>query len=145
MGSASGRYVRLVREDGRALPLRVRRCDTFLCRLRGLTFRRSLGADEGLLFLEPTESRLGTAIHMLFVFFPIGVAWMDGKGTVVDLTVARPFRPFYAPQAAARSFLEGPPALVDWLRVGERLQVVPDAAAATDAATVRDAGDGAAA
>ncbi|MGC9523503.1 MAG: DUF192 domain-containing protein [Anaerolineae bacterium] len=138
--AARGRHVRLIREDGSALPLHVRRCDTFLCRLRGLTFRRSLGDGEGLLFLEPTESRLGTAIHMLFVFFPIGVAWMDGTGKVVDLTVARPFRPFYAPQAPARSFLEGPPSLVDWLRVGERLQVVPETVAAA-----KDAGDGGAA
>ena len=121
--AARGRYVRLVDEQGQALPLRVRRCDTFACRLRGLTFRLRLGEDEGLLFVEPRESRLGTAIHMAFVFFRIGVVWMDGAGTVVDKVVARPFRPFYAPRAPARTFLEGPPALVSWVEVGERYAI----------------------
>jgi uncharacterized protein len=117
------RHVRLMGNDGRALPLRIRRCDTFLCRLRGLTFRRRLGEDEGLLFVEPRESRLGTAIHMAFVFFPIGVVWLDREGTVVDKTVALPFRPFYAPRAPAQTFLEGPPALVSWVKVGERFDI----------------------
>lgn len=120
---ARRRYVRLVGADGGVLPLHVRLCDTFACRLRGLTFRRRLGEDEGLLFVEPRESRLGTAIHMAFVFFPIGVIWLDREGIVVDKVVARPFRPYYAPQAPAQVFLEGPPALVSWVEVGERYLV----------------------
>ncbi|MGC9349047.1 MAG: DUF192 domain-containing protein, partial [Anaerolineae bacterium] len=103
--------------------LRVRRCDTFVCRLRGLTFRRELPEGEGLLFVEPRESRLGTAIHMLFVFFPIGVVWLNAEGIVVDRVVAYPFRPFYAPSAPASYFLEGPPALVDWVSEGEKLRL----------------------
>ena len=121
--ASRGHGVRLVDEHGQALPLRVRRCDTFGCRLRGLTFRLRLAEDEGLLFVEPRESRLGTAIHMAFVFFRIGVVWLDGEGTVVDKVVARPFRPFYAPQAPACYFLEGPPALVSWVEVGERYTI----------------------
>jgi len=113
--------VTICHQDGTALPLRVRRCDTFLCRLRGLTFRRSLPADEGLLFVERAESRVGTAIHMFFVFFDIGVVWLAADGTVVDAQLARPFRPYYAPRAPARYYLEGPPALLTWVSVGERL------------------------
>lgn len=120
-----GAYAHVQRSDGTVLPLRVRRCDTFLCRLRGLTFRRSLAADEGLLFVETSESRLGAAIHMLFVFFPIGVVWLDSTRRVVDATVARPFAPFYAPQAPAQYFLEGPPALVEWVAIGEELRFHP--------------------
>ncbi len=117
--------VRLVTEAGHVLPLAVRRCDTFACRLRGLTFRRRLGNDEGLLFVEPAESRVGTAIHMFFVFFPIGVVWLDSEGVVVDSVIARPFRPYYAPRAAAKYFIEGPPALVTWVQPGERLRMEP--------------------
>ncbi|HQE93461.1 MAG TPA: DUF192 domain-containing protein [Anaerolineae bacterium] len=120
--------VSLCHEDGTALPLRVRRCDTFLCRLRGLTFRRSLPADEGLLFIESAESRLGTSIHMFFVFFDIGVVWLAADGTVVDAKLAKPFRPYYAPQSPARYYLEGPPALLTWVRVGERLSIRSEAA-----------------
>jgi uncharacterized membrane protein (UPF0127 family) len=120
------RYVRLCRaESGEALPVRARRCDSFLCRLRGLTFRRALGEEEGLLFVEPIASRLGTTIHMFFVFFDIGVIWLDHAGVVVDTAVARPFRPYYAPRAAARYYLEAAPSLVDQVRVGERLLMEP--------------------
>ncbi len=119
-------FVSLCHEDGAALPLRVRRCDTFLCRLRGLTFRRSLSADEGLLFVESAESRVGTSIHMFFVFFDIGVVWLAADGMVVDAKLAKPFRPYYAPRAPARYYLEGPPALLTWVRVGERLSIRPE-------------------
>jgi uncharacterized membrane protein (UPF0127 family) len=101
---------------------RVRHCASFLCRLRGLTLRRALGDDEGLLLVGQRESRLDAAIHMLFVFFPIAVVWLDAKGCVVDVQLARPFRPFYAPQAPAKDILEGPPSLMESVHVGDRLR-----------------------
>ncbi|MCJ7548429.1 MAG: DUF192 domain-containing protein [Anaerolineae bacterium] len=115
-------YVSVVRADGTSLPLRVKKCDSFVCRLRGLTFRRRLGQAEGLLFVGKTESRWGAAIHMFFVFFSIGVVWLDSQCTVVDAKIAHPFAPFYAPCGPARYFLEGPTDLVGWVTKGERLQ-----------------------
>ena len=101
---------------------RVRYCASFLCRLRGLTFRRSLGADEGLLLVGKRENRADTAIHMLFVFFPIAAVWLDKNGKIVDTMLVRPFRPFYAPRAPARDVLEGPPALLERVQIGDQLQ-----------------------
>jgi len=121
--SSISRFVRLCHSDGTSLPLRVRRCDTFLCRLRGLTFRRVLPPDEGLLFVESVESRVATSIHMFFVFFSIGVVWLAADGTVVDAQLAKPFRPYYAPRAPAQYFLEGSPALLEWVRLGEKLSI----------------------
>ncbi|MGC9395761.1 MAG: DUF192 domain-containing protein [Anaerolineae bacterium] len=121
----SARYVSLRRQDGTALPLRARLCDTFLCRLRGLTFRRSWPRDEGLLFVESAESRVATSIHMFFVFFAIGVVWLAADGTVVDAKLAKPFRPYYAPRAPAKYYLEGTPDLLSWVQVGERLTIEP--------------------
>lgn len=118
----SARYVSLRRQDGTALPLRVRLCDTFLCRLRGLTFRRSWPQDEGLLFVESVESRMATSIHMFFVFFSIAVVWLDRDQVVVDKTLARPFRPYYAPQAPAQFFVEGHPSLLERVSIGHRLE-----------------------
>jgi uncharacterized membrane protein (UPF0127 family) len=100
----------------------VRYCARFTCRLRGLTFRRQLGDDEGLLLVGERESRLDAAIHMLFVFFPIAVVWLDGGGCVVDAQLARPFRPFYVPRASARDVLEGPPSLMESVQVGDYLR-----------------------
>ena len=100
---------------------RVRRCASFLCRLRGLTFRRTLDGDEGLLLVGQRESRADAAIHMFFVFFPIAAVWLDGEGRVVDAQLARPFRPLYVPAAPARDVLEGPPALLERVGVGDHL------------------------
>ena len=121
----STRYVSLWHQDGTVLPLRVRFCDTFLCRLRGLTFRRSWPQDEGLLFVESVESRMATSIHMFFVFFSIGVVWLATDGTVVDAKLAKPFRPYYAPGAPAKYYLEGTPDLLSWVQVGECLTIEP--------------------
>ena len=101
---------------------RVRRCTSFLCRLRGLTFRRSLGDDEGLLLVGNRESRIDTAIHMFFVFFPIAAIWLDQDGEIVDAQLARPFRPLYVPRAPARDVLEGSPALLEQVRIGDTLR-----------------------
>ncbi|OQY23914.1 MAG: hypothetical protein B6I35_02625 [Anaerolineaceae bacterium 4572_32.2] len=101
---------------------RARRCASFLCRLRGLTFRRSLDDDEGLLLVGRRESRADTAIHMFFVFFPIAAVWLDQSGRVVDAQLARPFRPLYVPRAPARDVLEGPPALLKRAQIGDQLR-----------------------
>jgi uncharacterized membrane protein (UPF0127 family) len=100
---------------------RVRRCTSFLCRLRGLTFRQSLDADEGLLLVGRRESRTDTAIHMFFVFFPIAAIWLDQNSRVVDAQLARPFCPLYIPCAPARDVLEGPPALLEQVHIGDKL------------------------
>ncbi len=100
----------------------VVRCDTFWKRGRGLMFRRRRAvADTVYLFIEKRESVTAAAIHMFFVFFPIAVIWLDAEKRVVDRKLARPFRPYYAPQKAARYFLEGAPALLDRVSVGDQL------------------------
>ena len=102
---------------------RVRRCASFLCRLRGLTFRQALGDGEGLLLVGRRESRTDTAIHMFFVFFPLAAVWLDRSGRVVDTRLARPFRPLYVPRAPARDVLEGPPPLLERVEIGDQLRV----------------------
>jgi uncharacterized membrane protein (UPF0127 family) len=101
---------------------RVRRCASFLCRLRGLTFRRRIGDDEGLLLVGRGESRADATIHMFCVFFPIAVVWLRGDGQVVDVRLARPFRPLYVPRAPARDVLEGPPTLLERVGIGDQLR-----------------------
>lgn len=101
---------------------RVLRCSSFLCRLRGLTWRRRLDPDEGLLLAGQRESRVDTAIHMLFVFFPISAIWLDRGGRVVDARLARPFRPIYVPSSPARDILEGPPDCLEKVHVGDLLR-----------------------
>jgi uncharacterized membrane protein (UPF0127 family) len=100
---------------------RVRHCTTALARGRGLTFRRAPADDEGLLLCWQRESRIDTAITMAFVFFSIGAVWLDGDGRVVDKRLARSFAPAYVPRAPARYVLEGQPAILDRVEIGDRL------------------------
>jgi hypothetical protein len=109
--------------QGKQLLARVRHCASFSCRLRGLTWRQSLDEDEGLLLVGKRESRTDAAIHMFLVFFPIAAIWLDRNGQVVDAQLARPFRPLYIPRAPARDVLEGPPALLEQVQIGDQLRL----------------------
>jgi hypothetical protein len=66
---------------------------------------------------------VNAAIHMFFVFFPIAAIWLDRNGRVVDTTLARPFRPAYVPSSPAQDVLEGPPTLLERVRIGDQLRV----------------------
>jgi len=110
--------------QGLTLVPRVRRADSFFSRLRGLTFRRRLGDDEGLLLVGHRESRADAAIHMFFVFFPIGVVWLDRENRVVDKVLARPFRPFYAPRDPAIGVLECQPGVLANIEIGDVIRFV---------------------
>ena len=56
---------------------------------------------------------------MFFVPFSIAVIWLDADFRVVDKVVARPWRPFYAPRAAAQYTLEAAPELVEAVNEGD--------------------------
>jgi hypothetical protein len=107
---------------GKRLLARARHCASFSCRLRGLTWRQSLDEDEGLLLVGKRESRTDAAIHMFFVFFPIAAIWLDRNGQVIDAQLARPFRPLYIPRAPARDVLEGTPALLEQVQIGDQIR-----------------------
>ena len=113
------------RSKGGSPVIRARWCEFFFCKLRGLTFRRHLPENEGLLLVEAGESRVGTSIHMWAVFFPIGVAWLDSEARVVDCRLALPWRA-YVPGGAARYVLEGPASMLGRLTVGDLLEWVDE-------------------
>lgn len=110
--------------SGKSILSHVQLCDSFLCKLRGLMFRRPLGEDEGLLMSELYPSRIATAIHMFFVGFPIAAIWLDRNFTVVDKVLAKPWHPFYAPSSPAKYTLEAVPGILDAVQIGDRLEFV---------------------
>lgn len=106
---------------GETIASRVVRCDTFWRRGRGLMFRLRLGPDDAYLFVENRESVARATIHMFFVFFDIAVIWLDRDKQVVDATLARPFRPYYAPSQPAMYYVEGHPTLLASVSAGDQL------------------------
>jgi uncharacterized membrane protein (UPF0127 family) len=103
-------------------PVKTLYCVSFFCRLRGLTFRRSLAEGEGLLLVQGRDSRLDASIHMLFVWMDLAVVWINSAGEVVDVRLARRWHLVYAPQRPARYVLETLPTRLDEFRVGDRIQ-----------------------
>ena len=100
---------------------RVKLCDNFWTRFRGLQLVTHLPDDEGLLFVTGSESRTNTSIHMFFMFFSIGVVWLDASGKVVDKCFAKPWRPAYAPRSPAQYFVEAHPTILDKVQIGDVL------------------------
>lgn len=99
-------------------PVQAVYCASFLCRLRGFTFRRSLG-EEALLLVQAKDSRIDAAIHMLGVWVDLAVVWINTSGFVVDSCLARRWRPFYLPRRPARYVLEMAPERINDFQIGD--------------------------
>ena len=105
-----------------ASPLQAIYCDTFKCRLRGLMFRSHLDPRDGLLLVEKRDSRVDTAIHMLFVGMDLAVIWINSEGTVIDKVLARSWRPAYTPHKPARYILEIVPSRLGEFSPGDSIE-----------------------
>ncbi len=108
-----------------ASPLQAEWCESFLCRLRGLMFRSHLAPHQGLLLVQPRDSRLDSAIHMFFVFMDLAVIWIDSNLTVADTVLARAWRPVYLPRRAARYVLEIHPSRLHEFQPGDQVEFSP--------------------
>jgi uncharacterized protein len=104
-------------------PLSAIYCESFFCRLRGLTFRRQIEPKTGLLLVQSRDSRIDAAIHMLFVFTDLAVVWIDHSGEVVDTCLAKRWRPFYIPSRPARYVLEMNPVHLMDFQPGNRVRI----------------------
>ena len=107
------------RIDGK---LRIKFCDTFLTQLRGLTFRAPISRDEGLLLVGTRDSRVDSAIHMLFVSFDLSVIWINADMKVVDKIIAKSWRPAYFSKNPAKYVLEVHPSRREDFQVGDLVQ-----------------------
>ncbi len=114
--------MKVINARGETLLNRVKWCDTFGSKLLGLMFRRSIEADEGLVLVENRSSIAATSIHMFCVPFNIAAIWLDHEMTIVHIALAKAWRPYYASPRPARYVLEGPPMLLEQVKIGEQLR-----------------------
>ena len=96
-------------------------CASFFCRLRGLTFRKTLPPNWGLLLVQKRENRLDAAIHMLWMRIDLAVIWISEAGKVVDVQPAYRWRSFLTPQSAAKYVLETAIQNLDRFKVGDEV------------------------
>jgi uncharacterized membrane protein (UPF0127 family) len=100
----------------------VKYCESFLCRLRGLTFRAPVTREEGLLLAFGRDSRVDSSIHMLGVGFDLAVFWINSDLRVVDKIVAGAWKPAYFPKEPARYALEVHASRINDLQIGETVE-----------------------
>lgn len=93
-------------------------------RMKGLMFERRKNFDYSLIFKMPSESRMGSSIHMMFVFFPIDVLFLDSGKKVVDIVHSlRPWALNCTPKRPAKFIVEMPEgtAKSKSIKIGERI------------------------
>jgi uncharacterized membrane protein (UPF0127 family) len=84
----------------------VKVCDTFWSRFIGLMFSRELKPDDGVVLVENNETRINTAIHMMFMNYDITVLWLDKQMVIIDKVLAKKWFPFYFPKKPAQYIVE---------------------------------------
>jgi uncharacterized membrane protein (UPF0127 family) len=116
------RFIFIQTKNGMTDPPRVKYCESFLCRLRGLTFRPPITRDEGLLLVFGRDSRVDSSIHMLGVGFDLAVFWINNELQVVDKIVAGAWKPAFFPKFPARYVLEIHASRIDDFKIGQTVQ-----------------------
>lgn len=95
---------------------------THWAKLKGLMFESKERFDYALVFLLPKESVMQATIHMVFVFFPIDVVYLDRNKKVVDIMKnLQPFTPSYAPKKPSKFFIELPVGKSRGIDLGDEL------------------------
>ena len=99
----------------------VRFANNTLSRTKGLMFEEKKKFNYALIFDFPIESKIGTSLHMIFVFFPIDVLFLDKNKKVVDKVTLQPFIPNYTPKKAAKYVIEMPQGRAKGIRLGQKV------------------------
>lgn len=106
-----------------SFPLKVSYCESFFCQFKGLMLRKSLPERAGLLLVQRRESRLDSAIHMLFMRFDITAVWIDARCQVVDVQLARRWHASYIPRKPAQYVLETHADYFSEFQIGDQLSI----------------------
>lgn len=104
-------------------PIEIKQATSFWKRLLGYMFSKEIQPYSGILLSIKNESRLDSAIHMIFMNFDLAVIWLDKNLTVVDLCLAKKWRPFYFPAKPAKYVLETHPCHLKNFQLGDRLML----------------------
>jgi uncharacterized membrane protein (UPF0127 family) len=88
-------------------------------------FTKELNPDQGIILVENTESRINTAIHMLFMKYGITVLWLDKDLVVVDKILAKKWVPIYIPHQPAQYVVEIHQEKFSEFSIGDQMLISP--------------------
>lgn len=112
----------LNRTRGKEIQAKVRIAEDPFSRMKGLMFENENKFDYALVFELPSESRIRASIHMMFVFFPIEVVYLDSQKKVVDIAKVNPWTLNYTPKKPAKYFIELKSGLSKGIKAGDFLE-----------------------
>jgi len=112
----------MLKVNGKLLLKKTRYAKTPWQRMRGLMFEDVRNFDYALVFEFPGESKIGTSLHMIFVFFPIDVLFLNKAQRVVDKVTLFPFNPNYTPKEAAKFVVEMPNKKAAKVKTGDKVE-----------------------
>ena len=94
-------------------------CKSVICKAIGFMFRKK-NPDYALIFIFRNERK--NPLHMLFVFFPIDVLFLDKKKQVVE--IKKDFKPFtyYSPKNKSLYVIELPTGHLKITRKGDKIR-----------------------
>lgn len=107
---------------GKKIIAKTRLADGFFGRFKGLMFERKENFDYALIFELGHETCAGASVHMLFVFSPIDIIFLNAEKKVVDKATLRPWILNYTPQQAAKYFVEMPKGKASSISIGDKLE-----------------------
>ena len=84
-------------------------------------FTHSIDPEHGLLLVQSRDSRMDASIHMLFMAMDLGIVWINQNKEVVDVCLARRWKPAYIPRKAACYVLEMHPQRLQDFNIGDRI------------------------
>ena len=85
-------------------------------------FVKSIPDFSGIILVENAESRINTAIHMLFMNFDITAVWVNARCEVVDVVLAKKWHLCYAPKKKAQYVIELNPTHLQDFHIGDHLR-----------------------
>jgi len=110
------------KKTGKKLMDKVLIAETHWQKMKGLMFEDPSRFDYALVFKLPRESIANSTIHMLFVFFPIDVVYLNKGKKVVDIVKnLPPFSLGYVPKKPSKFFVELPVGKSKGIAIGDVL------------------------
>lgn len=82
---------------------------------------RSIPNDWGLIIASPRENRVDAGIHMLFMYFDLGIVWVNEAYEVVETAYAKKWVSMIVPKKPARYVLEIVPERLGEFQVGDKV------------------------
>lgn len=111
----------MLKVNDKTLMKNVKFAKTNWQRMKGLMFEDIRKFNYALVFEFPSESKIACSIHMIFVFFPIDILFLNKDKEVVDKVILNPFTPNYTPKKASKYVIELPNGKSKGIKIGSKI------------------------